>query len=106
MNEKSKFHSSILKIKESFESLDKCSFQSFTTDEVRKEILDLYDTKTTQCGDIAAKILKDSIDSYLVELTNIINSSFENECFREELKMTEGFPIFKKKDILDRNVNE
>ena len=35
-NKESKSHSIILKIKENLESLDKFSFQSVTTDEVRK----------------------------------------------------------------------
>ena len=50
---------------------------------------------------IPATILKESIDIYLVELTNI-NSSSQNECFPGQLKMAEIFPIFKKKDTLDK----
>ena len=52
---KFKLDSSISKIKENFESLDK--FQSVTTDEERKEVLHLYYSKATQYGDISAKIL-------------------------------------------------
>ena len=56
------------------------------TDEVKKEIPNLGDSKATHCGDIPAKILKECIGIYLVELTNIINSSFQNKCFPEELQ--------------------
>ena len=38
----------------------------------------------------------------LVELTNKINSSFENGCFPEKLKLAEVLPIFKKKDSVDK----
>ena len=69
---------------------------------MRKKIYNLDDPKVTQCGDIPAKILRESIDIYLVELTNIINSSFQNGCFLEELKMAEVLTIFKKKDSLHK----
>ena len=54
---KFKLDSSISKIKENLESLDKFTFQSVTTDEERKEVLHLYYSKATQYGDISAKIL-------------------------------------------------
>ena len=40
--------------------------------------------------------------SVLVELTDIINSSFQYECFPEELKIAEVFAIFERKDNLDK----
>ena len=73
-----KYHSSILKIKENFESLDKFTFESVTIDEVRKDILNLVNSKAMQCRDIPAKMIKESIDVYLVVLTNIINLFFQN----------------------------
>ena len=100
---KKKFHSSILKIKENFEYLDKFSTQLVTTDEMRREIFNLDDSNATQCGDIPAKILKESIYIYLNELiTDIINSSLRTGYFPEELKMGEIFPMYKKKDSLDK----
>ena len=84
-------------------NVDKCYFQLVTRDEVKREIFNLVDSKAIQCGDIPAKILKESIDIYLNELIpTIINSSFQNGYFPEELKMAEVFPIFKKKDSLDK----
>ena len=95
--EKFKFRYSILKIKQNFESLDKFFFQSVTTDEVKREIFNLYDSKVTQCGNIPVKILKKVLTpTYLFELTDIINSSFRNGYFPEKLKMTGVFPILKK----------
>ena len=90
-----------MKIKAHFESLRKFTFQTVTTDKLKKEIPDLDDSKAKQCEEISAKILKENIDICLVELTNIINSSFQNGCFHKESKMVEVFPIFKKKDSLD-----
>ena len=46
-------------------------------------------------------MLKESIEIYLVELTKISNSYFQNGCFPEE-KMVVIFPIFKMKDNLDK----
>ena len=43
-----------------------------------------------------------SVDTYLVELTNIINSSFQDWWYREELNMADIFPIFQKKDNVDK----
>ena len=68
---------------------------------MRREIFNLDDSKATQCGKIRAKILKESIDIYLVELKDIINFSFWNGYFPEELKMAEFFIIFKNRDNLD-----
>ena len=92
--EKSKFPSSIFKTRENLKSLDEFTFQSVTKVKVRKEILNSDESKATQCGDIPAKILKESIDISLVELTNIINLSSQNGFFSEELKMAEVFPVF------------
>ena len=49
---------STLKIKENFESLDKFTCQSLTTDEVRKEILNIDGYKATECREFPVKILK------------------------------------------------
>ena len=54
---------------------------------MRKEILNLDDPKATKHGGTTPKILKESIDIYLLELTNIINSSFQDGCFPEKLKL-------------------
>ena len=67
-----------------------------TTDGVRKKYPQLDNSKAIQCGDIPAKILEQSIDMYLVELINIVNSHFQNGYFPEKLKTTVVIPIFKK----------
>ena len=63
---------------------------------VRKKIPQLDDSKATHWGDAPAKILEQSIDMYLVELTIIVNWYSQSECFPKELKMTVVIPIFKK----------
>ena len=47
-------------------------------------------------------MLKGSIDTYLPVLTEIINSSFEQNEFPNELKLADIIPIFKKKDPLNK----
>ena len=47
-------------------------------------------------------MLKSTVDIYLPFLTKIINYSFENGCFLDELKLAEISPIFKKNDSLNK----
>ena len=51
-------------------------------------------------GDIPAQVLKLSLDSYIPELTTIINNCFQNGSFPNELQLAEVLPIFKKGDAL------
>ena len=53
-------------------------------------------------GDIPADILKVTLDIHLSLITKIINLSFENACFPDDLKLAEVSPIFKKNDDLDK----
>ena len=47
---------------------------------------------------IPASIAKQSIQSYIQPLTGLINSSFQNGIFLEELKIAKVIPIFKHGD--------
>ena len=49
-------------------------------------------------GDIPADMLKVTLDIHLSLITKIINLSFENGCFPDDLKLAEVGPIFKKND--------
>ena len=42
------------------------------------------------------------MDIHLPFITKIINVSYENTCFPDELKLAEVSPIFKKNDDLDK----
>ena len=95
-------HPSIKKIKESFPVSDSFNFRPVTTDDVKKEILNLDGSKANIQGDIPADILKASIDIHLNLITEIINDSFKNGIFPDELKLAEVSPIFKKKDSLKK----
>ena len=59
----------------------------------QKKILYLDDSKAMQCGDIPAKILKENIDIYFAELTNIINYFF-SECRSSESEVFLGKRCF------------
>ena len=68
----------------------------------KKEILNLNNKKATREGDIPVNLLKRPIDIYLPVLNEIINSSFEQNEFPNELKLAGIIPIFKKKDPLNK----
>ena len=97
-NTKKKFqdHQSILKIKKAFNVTDWFSFHEITEDEIRKEISKLDRSKATPVDDIPAEMLKSTIDVHVSLITKIINSSFPNGCFPDELKAAEVTLIFKK----------
>ena len=98
-----KNHMSIRLIKAKLnESRNTFSFCHVTEDDVRKELLNLSTKKATRTGDIPVSILKVSIDTYLPQLTRIINVSFDSGTFPDELKLAEVLPIFKKCDSLNK----
>ena len=47
-------------------------------------------------------MLRVILDIHLSLITKIINSSFENGCFPDDLKLAEVSPMFKKNDDLDK----
>ena len=96
------FHPSIDKIRKTYESNKKFSFQQVTEEHVRQVILNIDGSKATPVGDIPADILKVTLDIHLSLITKIINLSFENACFPDDLKLVEASPIFKKNDDLDK----
>ena len=77
-------------------------FPRISSNELKKEILNLNNKKTTREGDIPVNLLKGSIDTYLPVVTEITNSSFEQNEFPNELKLADIIPIFKKKDPLNK----
>ena len=82
--------------------IKKFSFQPVPEEMVREIILNLDGSKATPVGDIPSDILKSTVDIHLSFITKIINVSFENACFPDELKLSEVRPIFKKNDHLDK----
>ena len=79
-------------------------FQRISSNELKKEILNLNNKKATREGDIPVNLLKGSIDTYLPVLTKITNSSFEQNGFPNELKLADIIPIFKKMDPSIRKI--
>ena len=73
-------------------------FQRISSNELKKEILNLNNKKATREGDIPVNLLEESVDTYLPVLTEIINSSFEQNEFPSKLKLADIIPIFKKKN--------
>ena len=64
--------------------------------------LSIDGSKATPVRDIFADMLKVTMDIHHSLITKIINLSFENGCFPEDLKLTEVSPVSKKKNDLDK----
>ena len=91
-------HRSIDKIRKTYESNKKFSFQQVTKEHLQQVILSVDGFKATP-----ADMLKVTLDMiHLSLITKIINLSFENGCFPDDLKLAEVSPIFKKNDDLDK----
>ena len=96
-------HESVQRIKlANFHSKSSLKFNSVSELDVKKEILNLSCKKATRKGDIPAKILKNSINTYLSELTTLINNCLKEGVFPDDLKLADITPIFKKKDSLNK----
>ena len=92
-------HESVQRIKlANFHSKSSLKFNSVSELDVKKEILNLSSKKATRKGDIPAKILKNSINAYLSELTILINNCLKEGVFPDDLKLADIAPIFKKED--------
>ena len=85
-----------------FHSKSSLKFNSVSELDVKKEILNLSSKKATRKGDIPAKILKNSINTYLSELTILINNCLKEGVFPDDLKLADITPIFKKEDSLNK----
>ena len=91
-------HISIEKIKSSSNTQSELfTFNLVSSDEIKREILNLNNKKASRNGDIPVNILKDAIDTYLPILPKVINSSIEQNEFPNELKLADVIPIYKKR---------
>ena len=88
-----------------FHSKSSLKFNSVSELDVKKEILNLSSKKATRKGDIPAKILKNSINAYLSEITILINNCIKEGVFPDDLKLADITPIFKKEDGLNKENN-
>ena len=70
---------------------------------VGKIVLNLGSFKGTSVADIPADMLKSNFDIRLSFTTQIISLSFVNNCFPDDLKVTEVSPVLKKVDDLDND---
>ena len=96
-----KDHASIKKIELSYPEIVPDTFK-FTSEDVKKEIMNLNVEKSSSSKAIPATILKQSVHIYLTFLTNCINHSFVANKFPEELKVSEVIPLYKKLDPLKK----
>ena len=53
-------------------------------------------------GSIPANVLKDTCDTFIPYLTEIINNSFQTGNFPNELKLAEVTPVYKKKNHFNK----
>ena len=73
-----------------------------SSEEVKKVIKSLNKKKSAISSCIPAKVLIDSVDTYLPIFTDIINNSKRSDTFPEELKLAEVTPFFKMADHFDK----
>ena len=64
--------------------------------------MNLDNSKATPVGNIPTDMLKQTIDIYVPIMTQIINMSIDNNCYPDDLKLTEVGPVVKKKDDLGK----
>lgn len=69
-----------------------------TVAEVKKTILSLKNTKAVGWDEISVRLLKDTVDIICKPLCLIINQSFKDGYFPDQLKFAEIIPVFKKGD--------
>ena len=63
--------------------------QPVSTEKLKKIIISLYCNKSNLNGSIPANVLKDTCDTFITYLIEIINNSFQTESFPNELKLAE-----------------
>ena len=96
-------HESVQRIKlANFHFKSSLKFNSVSELDVKKEILNLSSKKPTRKGDILVKILKNSINAYISELTVLINNSLKKGVFPDDLKLADITYIFQKEDNLNK----
>lgn len=72
-------------------------FVSATQTEVKEAILNLSNSKTEGIDTLCNIVIKDGVDSLCLPLTDIINRSFESECFPNQWKLGQVRPLYKGK---------
>ena len=87
---------SVKKVKETYKIVEKFHLKEVSSKEVKEVIKSSNKKKSAISSCIPVKVLIDSIDTYLLLFTDIINSSIRNSTFPEELKLHEVTPLFKK----------
>ena len=99
-----KDHASIKKIELSYPEIvpDTFKFTLVSSEDVKKEIMNLNVKKSSSSKAIPATILKQSVHIYLPYLTNCINHSFVTNKFPDELNLSEVIPLYKKLDPLKK----
>jgi hypothetical protein len=80
----------------SYDNPNNISFYPVSEEEVVKTVNELKSSSSAGFDKITVKFLKDNINLLLPHLVNMINDSFKNNKFPDELKLARVLPIFKK----------
>ena len=94
-------HISVKIIREKNRDNGEFCFLPISTEELKKIILGLDCNKRNLNGSIPASVLKDTCDTFIPYLTEIVNDSFQTGNFPNELKLAKVTPIYNKKDPLN-----
>ena len=94
-------HPSIIKIKSSVEITQLFDFNFVSSDDISKIINSMDPTKTTS-GAIPIKIVKLANKQIYKDLVNGINKCITQNKYRNELKIADITPVFKKENPIDK----
>ena len=93
--EQYKNHPSILAINANFKG-KQFSFQLFSKSEIKKEILNLDNSKECQESDIPTKVIKPNSDIFADILYEVFNMSLEVSTFPSSMKLANVTPVCKR----------
>ena len=89
---------SIDKIRKTYESNKKFSFEQVTGLHVRQVILSIDDSNATLVGDVPAEVIRIILNIHISLITKIIKLFFEDGYFADHLKLSGVSTIFQKSD--------
>ena len=78
------------------------SFQPFSKLEIKKEILNLDNSKACQESDIPTKIIKANSDIFPDILYEVFNRSLEADIFPSSMKLSNVTPVYNKGSRSDK----
>ena len=97
-----KDHLSVKIIREKNKENRKLHLQPISTVQLKKIIIGFDCKKSNFSESILATLLKDTCDTFIPYLTEIINDSFQTNSFPNELKLADITSVYQRKDPVNK----